>query len=291
MTAGKVRTAGIVGTGLIGASAGLALRAAGWRVVGYDRSREASALAEARGAIERSYSSVRAVAASADLVIVAVPPAATVDVVREVLDAAPRAVTDVASVKANIVRELGDIPAFLGGHPMAGSEQAGPGAARPDLFSGATWALTRTPATDPRTVEIVTAAVEAAGAVVMTVDAESHDRMVAVSSHSPHVVAAALVLALCDTPEAAAISQLLGGGWRGVTRVASGDPEMWADILSSNATNVRIALRPVADALAMIEAILAANDVVALQSLLRRAAALRASLERPAHERAVRAVG
>jgi len=272
-------TAGIVGTGLIGTSAGLALRAAGWRVLGYDRSRKAASVAAGMGSIERPCSSIRSLARAVDLVLVAVPPSATVDVSRRAIDAGARAVTDVASVKGPIVRALGEMPAFLGGHPMAGSERGGPGAATVGLFRGATWVLTQTAATDPGTIGLVTAAVRATGARPLVLDAAAHDRMVAASSHMPHVVAVAQVLAVADGPDGAAIAQVLGGGWQSGTRVASGDPDLWTDILLSNRSEVIAALDVFSTEIAFIREAVRSVDAVSVHNLLQRAAHLRAALQ------------
>ena len=282
MTSRRQRTAAIVGTGLIGTSAGLALREAGWRVVGYDRSSEAARTAATMGGIEQPGSSVRSLAGAVDLVIVAVPPASTVEVCRIALDAGAPAVTDVASVKGPVVRVLGEEPRFLGGHPMAGCERGGPAAAKPDLFDGATWVLTQTAATDPRTVDIVTAAVNAVRAHAFIVDAATHDRMVAASSHVPHVLAAALALALADAPDRASIARVVAGGWRSGTRVAAGDPDLWTEILASNAADVIPALDVVSGAIAILRETIRSGDAVSIRELLRRAADLVAGIPSPA---------
>lgn len=127
----RVRTAGVVGTGLIGTSVALALREAGWRTLGFDRDPAAVAAALAAGALHRPCPSLCRLAVAADVVFVAVPPSATPAAARAVLGAGARAVTDVASVKGPVLAELGPFPRFVGGHPMAGSERGGAGPGRP----------------------------------------------------------------------------------------------------------------------------------------------------------------
>jgi prephenate dehydrogenase len=241
----------VVGTGLIGTSVALALREHGADVSLADRDAAALRLAADLGAGEP----LRGGAAPADVAVLAVPPAS---VAATLLDAQKRGLarvyTDVASVKVRPLREAGelgcDLSRFVAGHPLAGRERSGPAAARADLFLGRPWALCPTDETTPAAVETVTAVVEACGAQAVVLGAAEHDRAVALVSHAPHVVAAAVAARLEAAPEAAL--GLAGQGVRDVTRIAAGDPDLWIGILGSNA-------RPVADVLDEVAADLEAT--------------------------------
>jgi prephenate dehydrogenase len=248
----------VVGTGLIGTSIALAMRERGAEVLLTDRDAAALALAVELGAGRALPDG--ASAEPADLAVLAVPPAA---VAVTLLDAQKRglasAYTDVASVKALPLAqaaELGcDLSTFVAGHPLAGSERSGPGAARPDLFLGRPWALCAAPETAPEALAVVTALAKACGAMPVEVDAAEHDRAVALVSHGPHVVSAAVAARLTGADETAL--GLSGQGVRDVTRIAASDPRLWIGILSANA-------EPVAD---VLEAV--ATDLAVAASLLR----------------------
>jgi prephenate dehydrogenase len=163
-----------------------------------------------------------------------------------------RCYTDVASVKQLPVaqaRAAGcDLTCFVPGHPLAGREKHGPAAARADLFLGRTWALCPEPETSAQATETVTDLVRACGAVPLRTDAAAHDRWVALISHAPHLVAAAMAARLEAAPAQAL--DLTGQGLRDVTRIAAGDTALWAQILTANAA-------PVAEVLAAVAADLA----------------------------------
>ncbi|HEY8479409.1 MAG TPA: prephenate dehydrogenase [Spirillospora sp.] len=248
----------VVGTGLIGTSIALAMRERGAEVLLADRDPAALSMAVELGAGERLPDETDA--GPADLAVLAVPPAA---VAVTLLDAQKRnlatAYTDVASVKAPPLAqaaELGcDMTAFVGGHPLAGRERSGPGAARADLFLGRPWALCAPPEAAPETVGIVTELAKACGAMPVHVDAAEHDRAVALVSHAPHVVSAAVAARLTGADDVAL--GLAGQGVRDVTRIAASDPRLWIGILTANA-------EPVAD---VLEAV--ATDLAVAASLLR----------------------
>jgi prephenate dehydrogenase len=238
----------VVGTGLIGTSVALALREKGSRVWLTDSDPAAARLAADLGAGELWHKGV-----TADVAVIAVPPAA----VAATLATAQarnmaRCYTDVASVKQLPVaqaRDAGcDLTCFVPGHPLAGREKHGPAAARADLFLGRTWALCPEPETSARATETVTDLVRACGAVPLRTDAAAHDRWVALISHAPHLVAAAMAARLEAAPAQAL--DLTGQGLRDVTRIAAGDTALWAQILTANAA-------PVAEVLAAVAADLA----------------------------------
>lgn len=227
-----MRTALVVGTGLIGTSAALALAARGVRVHLRDRDAERARTAAALGA-----GTVSEPEAPVDLAVVAVPPAHLASAVAEVLrDGTARACIDVGSVKGGPrrqLRELGCDPAgYLGTHPMSGSERNGPLAATADLFEGRPWVLTPTPETDTEVLNLALELVALCGAVPVVMDADAHDRAVALVSHTPQLLSS-LVAARLEAADETAV-RLCGQGIRDVTRIAASDPAMWIDILSAN---------------------------------------------------------
>ena len=232
--AGGRRRALVVGTGLIGGSIALGLRRRGWHVSGLDADEERLQAALDAGVIDAAGDDLRA-----EVVFVAVPAASVATVARGVLGAAGRradaVVTDVSGVKTAIVEESDD-PRFIGGHPMAGSEQTGLHGADPDLFVGAVWVLTPTATTDLEAFNRLKGVVMSLGADVLVLSAADHDRLVAVVSHVPHLVAATLMNAAADGAEQdGALLRLAAGGFRDMTRVAAGHPGIWPDICAENA--------------------------------------------------------
>jgi len=232
----------ITGTGLIGASLGIALSRRGFRVSLTDPSPTAVRLARDLGAGELAAD----VPDVPDLVVVAAPPDVAADVVLDELTRWPGAdVTDVASVKgavADAVREGGgDLSRYVGGHPMAGRERSGAMAARGDLFEGRAWVIVPTAQSRLDAVDAVRAIAHAAGAAVSVMEAHEHDAAVAVVSHVPQVVASLVASRLRDLSDPAVA--LAGQGLRDVTRIAASDPRLWTQILAGNAAAVHDVLR------------------------------------------------
>ena len=259
----------IVGTGLIGTSVALALRARGVSVWLNDVDAGSAALAEGLGA-GTAVADLREAKGIADVAVLALPPDAVGQMLLAAQDAEVADVyTDVASVKAlpaARARELGcDLGRYVPGHPLAGRERHGPAAARADLFLGRTWALCPLPETSGPAVASVTALAGACGADVVTTDTATHDQWVALVSHAPHVVSAAMAarLAASGVPDEAL--RLAGGGLRDVTRIAAGDTALWTQILSANAAPVAGILAAVADDLTA-----AANAPEGMTDLLER---------------------
>jgi prephenate dehydrogenase len=277
----------IVGVGLIGGSIGLALKARKrvGRVIGVGRSPASLAEAKRLHAIDEAATDLAAAVAVADLVVVATGVASIPGILDQV-DAAARPgtlVTDAGSTKARIVaawekgRSLrgtrkggsssrGRQARFVGAHPVAGSHRRGPAAADPQLFQGRVTVVTPAAATPPADVEAITDFWSALGSNVATMTPRDHDRILAMTSHAPHVVAAAVAAA---TPAEA--RPFTAGGWRDTTRIAAGDPELWADILLDNAPAVARALSRIAGVTEKILDALESNDRRRLVSLLLRA--------------------
>lgn len=252
-TRGPVR---VVGTGLLGASIGMALRALGVDVVLHDPSRTTVLLARDVGAGRVATAEDRDVR----LVVVAAPPDVTPDVVLAELEAFPEAVvTDVASVKTAVLDALrssgADLTRYVGSHPMAGSERTGPTAARPDLFTGRPWVVVGSGSSSDAAVLAVRNLVADLGATPVMLDARAHDDAVALVSHVPQI-AASLVAARLREAEPGALD-LAGQGLRDVTRVAASDPALWTSILAANAGAVAPVLR---DLRADLDRLIAALD-------------------------------
>jgi prephenate dehydrogenase len=263
-----------VGTGLIGASIGAALRRGGWWVTGHDTNAGRATRAVELGAVDAAGRDHQA-----EIVFVATPAGAVVAAVEEALVAHPGAfVTDVAGVKGPVVAALRD-PRFVGGHPMAGSEQQGVEGADAEMFVGATWVLTPDAHTDPVAFTTVRSAVTAIGANVVELPAALHDDMVAVVSHVPHLTAATLMNLAADSAlEHATLLRLAAGGFRDMTRIAAGDSAIWPDVCAENRDGIVEVLDRLLAALSEVRAIVASGDRTALVDTLERARQARVNL-------------
>jgi prephenate dehydrogenase len=254
---------GVVGTGLIGASAALGAKRAGIpRVVGWDPDAEHLAVAAERGAVE-PVGSLAEVVADAALVLVAAPVGELPPVVREVLDRAPAGctVTDVGSTKGPVCAAAGDDPRFVGGHPICGAETRGPGRASAELFEGATWFITPTASTPPERLRRVHGFVGSLGARPVAIGPEAHDRLVAVTSHLPHVLANVLLNQAGSTRiEGHDPLHAAGGSLRDMTRIGGANPRIWVDIFLDNREALAGALAEQRRLLERVERALAAGD-------------------------------
>ncbi len=273
---GRGRRAGIVGCGLIGGSIALALRAEGWHVTGADSDPARADRALDVGALDAVGLDLEAEITFLSTPVHAVPVAAA----RVLTATAPAGgvVTDVGSVKRSVVDAVGD-PRFVGGHPMAGSEQDGLDGAHAAMFEGATWVLTPTDGTDPDAFALVRSVVASLGADVVAVAPDRHDELVALVSHVPHLTAAALMGLASDTAsEHATLLRLAAGGFRDMTRVAAGHPGIWLDICAENCDAIVASLDQLGQALAGLRSVVAAGDRPALLAALERARAARVNL-------------
>lgn len=243
----------VVGTGLIGTSVGLAATAAGYQVLLRDADPDHVAHAVERGAGQPAADFTLA----PDLVVVAVPPSVAAAVVVEALQRFPEAtVTDVCSVKSPVVASVATsglpMSRYVPGHPMAGRETSGPGAATADLFRGRPWLISPDQSTDPDHVAKLVAFVESLGAIPQFLPSAEHDRMVALTSHTPQVVSSLLGVRLAASP--ALEVAVVGQGLRDVARLAGSDAALWREILTANAAEVLPVLRGFADDLAAVVA-------------------------------------
>jgi len=266
-------TVAIVGLGLMGGSLGLALEGACARRIGVDLDHAAAEAAVAAGAIDE-HEPLATAAARADIVVLAAP-------VRQVLlmadDVAawmrPGCVlTDLGSTKADVCGVFDSITApiaTIGGHLMCGREVSGVEHADAGLFRGARWVLCDTSSTTEHARRLVRELVTATGATAIGVDRVVHDRAVATASHLPFVVAHALAGTLVEANASTegAAGQLAATGFRGATRLAGGDVEMWLDVLATNDTNVRASIAAMQRQLdRLVDAL---DDAEQLEQLLR----------------------
>ena len=274
---GQPGRAMIIGTGLIGGSVGMALRAQGWHVTGTDADPDTAARAVALGALDAEGED-----READLVVVATPVHVAAGIITDILGSPswnPAAVvTDVGSVKGPLLAAV-DRPRFVGGHPMAGSEQVGIDGASAELFFGATWVLTPTPSTDPAAYAQVRTVLAGFGANVVALDPAEHDSLVAVVSHVPHLTAATLMALAADLGEEhGALLQLAAGGFRDMTRIAAGQPSIWPGICDDNADAIVATLDLLIESLGTMRRRVAERDHDSLLEVLQRAATARRAM-------------
>lgn len=269
----RARRANVIGLGLIGGSIALALRARGWHVGGDDADRASIDIALERGVIDQA-----GLVEDAEITFVAVPVLAASDAVKRALSETTGVVTDVGSVKAPLCRERVD-RRFIGGHPMTGSELDGLDGAHADLFTSALWVLTPQEDTDDTVFATLTSVISGLGAEVVALTPERHDELVAVVSHVPHLTAATLMgLAAERSIEHAALLRLAAGGFRDMTRVASGRPDIWLDICQENRPAIVSALDHLIEELTTVRAVIDERDRGRLLELLTDARQARSNL-------------
>ncbi len=261
----------IAGVGLIGGSVALGLRERfmAREVIGFDTDPETLTTALGLGVIDAAHLEIGAWLAGADLVILAAPVRALPDLASRMAKfAGPDTVfTDVGSVKAPLLDALSGLPAelrkrFVGGHPMAGSERAGVQHASAGLLENAIWVLTPTTETDPSALERVRHMVESLGANPVVLQPDAHDRLVATVSHLPYLSALALTRLIARHEDRDGLALLAAGGFRDLTRVASGDARMSRDMVVENRAALREAISRYRAELENLEAMLDAPDTL-----------------------------
>jgi prephenate dehydrogenase len=268
------RRLAIVGTGLLGASVGLAAREAGVpEVVGVDADRRELRDAFRMEALTERGRSVEDAADGADLVVAATPVRALAEVLARAHAANPSAIlTDVGSTKSHLLAELASLSTNLGrvipGHPMAGSEQRGALAARADLFHGAAWVLTPAAHVDHTALRRMTRFVRGLGGRPLILDPDLHDQVVAFASHLPQLAATALMGAVAQVQAPAALRSLVASGFKDTTRVAASDPDLWVDICATNAPSIVAALDALGDRLSVLRKLIAGGDRDGLREVL-----------------------
>ena len=266
----------IIGLGLMGGSLGLALRSGRLpvRVSGYARRERTRSLALDRGVADEVHDSPERAVEGADMVVFCTPVLAIPGLVRvcKPFLAPGCVVTDVGSTKARLASELSGIlrgcgRAFVGSHPIAGSEQTGIEAAKRDLYRGAVVFVTPGPRAPRRAVARTVAFWKTVGARPVVSDPLGHDRLIARTSHLPHLVAAMLVDSACRG-RSAELKPFCGPGFRDTTRVAEGSPEMWHDIICTNRRAILGELRRFRGVVDRLASLVEAGDFKAVERFL-----------------------
>ncbi len=271
----------VVGVGLIGGSIGIALRERklAKKVIGIGRRQVSLRIARRVGAVTNTTIDPAKGVAEANLVVVCTPVGRIVEDVRRVAEHCPKGtlITDVGSVKQPLVDALDEGLArdcrFLGSHPLAGSEKSGPANAQGDLFEGKVAIVTPTANTRAEDYDLVEGFWESLGSVVVKMPAEEHDRALALTSHLPHMAAAALATTVPET-----LFRLSGSGLRDTSRLASGDPALWVQILKLNRKHVLSALEQYGGKLTAIHAAIRDDNLDELERLLTTAKKARDAL-------------
>lgn len=262
---------------MMGGSLGLALRskAAGVRVSAQARRAEIRSLALSIGAADEVHEDPAAAVADADVVVLCTPILSMTDLVRRCRSAlkAGCLVTDVGSTKSSLVKAIREILEgtgawFVGSHPIAGSEQQGLDAARTDLYEGAVTVVTPAGDEPEEVLNGVQCFWERVGSVVHCMSPEEHDRIMARTSHLPHIVAAILSAAVGREGDLASTGSFCGPGFRDTTRVAEGSPAVWHDILRSNARHVSAELKAYQAELEKLSGMMEKGDFEAVQKFL-----------------------
>lgn len=266
------KRAGIIGAGLIGGSIGAGLRRRGWHVTGTDLDPDRVSRALEIGAIDAAGEDPAAL-----VTFVATPAGAVAEAAAGALERGG-VVTDVAGIKGPILQQITD-PRFVGGHPMAGSEQAGVEGSDPEMFEGATWVLTPATHTDPAAYATVRSVVGVLGANVVELPAARHDDLVAMVSHVPHLTAATLMNLAADTAlEHATLLRLAAGGFRDMTRIAAGEPGIWPDLVVDNREGILEVLDRLIASLGEVRDVVASRDRDLMLKFLERAREARVNL-------------
>ncbi len=268
-----------MGLGLIGGSLALALKKNGFHISGSDENIETS-----KSALEREIISAIGVDPLAEISFIATPVSSIPMQASIALAQTKGIVSDVGGVKASVVDAVRD-PRFVGGHPMAGSELAGLDGADETLFEGAVWVLTPSVESSDETFEKLAKVITSLGAEIVVLEAQRHDRLVAVVSHLPHLTAATLMgLAHVTAEEHVAVLRLAAGGFRDMTRVASGQPQIWIDICRENRDAILDALDGMISGLTEMRRIVDKQDNEQLLVRLQTARSARANLPGRVHE-------
>ena len=273
MSSTNSKKANVFGLGLIGGSLALALADAGYDVGGHDSDKSKIDVA-----LEREIISFPGLYSDAEVTFVATPVGILAEAVTESLALTTGVVTDVGSVKTAISSLVTD-PRFVPGHPMAGSELDGLDGADASMFAGAVWVLTPAAHSSDAAFAVVAGLVAKFGAEIVAMDAEQHDDLVAVVSHVPHLAAATLMrIADNRSEEHMALLRLAAGGFRDMTRIASGRPGIWLDICEQNKTSIVRGLDALILGLTDMRDVVAGSDRDGLLSRLEQARRARMNL-------------
>ena len=276
----------LIGTGLIGGSIGIALREKRLvdNIICYDRDPEAGKQAVLRGAADQVAQTLIEAVEGAELIILAVPVLSVVNIIKELLPSVgvKALITDVGSTKASIMKEVESLLTkktyFIGGHPMAGSEESGIKGADPGLLENAIYVLTPAKDTPLDVLEKFKTMLSEAGAQPLVLDPLTHDQVVASVSHLPHLVASALVQSVAGSGNMELVRTLAAGGFRDSTRIAMANPEMWRDICISNRSALKDVLSEFKKSINDLEGYLLESNAEAIEEYLQQARDYRNSI-------------
>lgn len=269
---------GVIGCGLMGGSFALAMKKAGLvkRVIGYSKSPSTTETAKRLGVIDVAAESALLAVSGSDIVLLAVPVAATEATLKAVKHLVSQGVLfmDVGSTKCDVVdaarRTLGNrLDSFVPAHPIAGKESGGIQHADATLYQGRQVILTPLPQTDPVLVQRATDVWSALGSQVLKMTPENHDAAFAAVSHLPHLLAFAFFEAVARQPAGRDYLSLGGPGFRDFTRIAGSDPAVWRDILIANKAEVLAQSQRFRAALDELEAAISSGDATALEARIR----------------------
>jgi prephenate dehydrogenase len=283
---------GLIGCGLIGGSFALALKRAKLvkRVVGYSKSPSTTERARQLGVIDVAAPSALLAVSGADLVLVAVPVAASEATFKAIRHgvSADTLVMDVGSTKGDVIEAARrglqtQFASFVPAHPIAGKEVAGVEHAEASLFDGRQVILTPTKTTLRSNVQRASQLWSAVGAQVLTMTPEAHDSAFAAVSHLPHMLAFAFINGLAGQPDGARFLELAGPGFRDFTRIAASDPAVWRDVLLANREQVLLQSQAFRAQLLAFEALLNTGDAQALENAIAQARQTRSEWRKPAH--------
>ncbi len=283
----RVDRIGIIGLGLIGGSLGLALSRRGLarEIVGYDRNPDAIAAALDMGAINSRALEPEKAVEGAGIVILSVPVGTLAGLAKTIASrlSPGTIVTDTGSVKQPIVEELEAIfqpqAFYIGGHPMAGSEQAGIGAADPYLLENAVYVLTPTSATNPLAMKKLSGILQMLGSRIITLKPDEHDLIVAGISHLPHLLAISLMQTAGELAREHPMALMLAaGGFRDTTRIAAGETVMWRDIFIYNRSAILSLLKSWRRQIDILQMMITCCDAKDLEQYLQQARELRSQV-------------
>jgi prephenate dehydrogenase len=272
---------GVIGCGLMGGSFALALKRAGLvkRVIGYSKSPSTTEKAKQLGVIDQAAESALLAVSGSDIVLIAVPVAATESTFKAIRHLVEPGVLfmDVGSTKRDVVdaarRVLKErIPSFVPAHPIAGKEVAGISHADAALYNGRQVILTPLPQTSPELVQKATDCWAAIGSQVLRMTPENHDSAFAAVSHLPHMLAFAYFNSVARQPAGRDFLSLAGPGFRDFTRIAASDPAVWRDILMSNREEILKQSQRFRHTLDAMEHVIKTGNAEALEDLIRKAA-------------------
>jgi prephenate dehydrogenase len=276
----------IVGLGLIGGSLGMALKKKGLaRVLGLTSDKEKADHAAKIHAVDFASTNIKGIVQDCEIIFICYPIHLVLPEIQKIIQFVRPGtiITDVGSTKEMIVSKAEKLMpkgvTFIGGHPMAGKEVNGLDAAEADMFKGCNYVLTKTPRTDAKSLKTIKSLIDKLGAKTIIMDPSEHDTIVAGISHLPVAVASALVASVMDAGQLSDdMKRMAASGFRDTTRVASGDPDLGADMFTTNKKEVLNSLKRFKKSLSEIEWMIRLNNIDGIKQKLRDAKTFRDSM-------------